>query len=399
MKVLQINTVYTKGSTGKIAFDIHNACKEKGIDCITAYRYAEAKPIEDSVEVSSWLDCHIHNRLAKYTGLQGCYSKFKTYTFLKKVKKYKPDIIHLHNLHGSYINLKMLFRYIKKNNIRVVWTLHDCWAFTGLCSHFTMAKCDKWRTNCFDCVLKREKKSLLFDTSNRMYRLKKTCFTGVKNMTLITPSKWLYDLVKESFLKDYPAKIIYHGVDLDVFSPVSGNIREKLNIPETKKIILGVAFGWGCRKGLDIFVELAKRLDCCKYQIVLVGTNDEVDKRLPENIISVHRTYNQRQLAEFYSAADVFVNPTREEMFGLVNVEANACGTPVVTFRTGGCPECIDDASGVTVACDDVDAMEREIIRVCTEKPFTMENCIKRAKQFDKTERFKEYINLYEKRG
>ena len=215
-------------------------------------------------------------------------------------------------------------------------------------------------------------------------------------MTLITPSQWLADQVEQSFLQEYPRKLIRHGIDLAVFKPTKSNFREKYQIPAHKKILLGVAFGWGVRKGLDVFVELAKRLDADEYQIVLVGTDEAVEGQLPDSILSIRRTNDQHELAEIYTAADLFVNPTREEMFGLVNVEANACGTPVLTFRTGGSPECIDEKSGVVVPHNDVDAMEQEIIRICREKPFTEADCVNRARQFDKTARFEEYVRLYE---
>ena len=217
-------------------------------------------------------------------------------------------------------------------------------------------------------------------------------------MTIATPSQWLADLVKKSFLKDYPVKVINNGIDLSVFKPTESDFRQKNGIGD-KYMLLGVADGWGARKGLDVFVELSKRLNPAKYQILLVGTNDSVDKQLPDNIISVHRTQNQKELVEIYTAADLFVNPTREENYPTVNMESIACGTPVLTFRTGGSPEILDETCGSAVVCDDIDALELEITRIAEEKPFTMENCLIRAKQFDKNERFKEYIGLYQNKG
>ncbi len=398
MMVLQINTVYNRGSTGNIAKGIHDICANEGIHCLTAYRYSEekAEPLQDTMEVSSWLDCHVHNRLVRYTHLQGFYSHVKTRRFIKVIKKDKlPDIIHLHNLHGSYINLKLLFRFIKKYDIHVIWTLHDCWTFTGHCPYFTLVKCEKWKTGCHHCPSYREYPSSLIDNSKFMYCKKKEWFTGVKDLTIVTPSQWLADLVRQSFLKEYPVRVIHNGIDLAVFKPTESNFREKYNIPQTKKLLLGVAFGWGVRKGLDVFIELAKRLDKEQYQIVLVGTDETVDKQLPPSIISIHRTQNQKELAEIYTAADLFVNPTREEVLGLVNLESLACGTPVLTFRTGGSPECIDDTCGSVVEWDDIDAMEREIIRICEQAPYTKEACMERAKKFDQKERFKDYIALY----
>ena len=214
-------------------------------------------------------------------------------------------------------------------------------------------------------------------------------------MTIVTPSEWLASLVKESYLKDYPVKVINNGIDLNIFKPTESDFIKKYAL-ENKYIVLGVAFGWGRRKGLDVFIELAKRLDEEKYKIVLAGTDDNVDKLLPDNIISIHRTQNQTELAEIYTAADVFANPTREENYPTVNMEALACGTPVVTFNTGGSPEMLDETCGAAVAKDDNDAMYNEIIRICEKKPYSMEACIKKAKGFDKNEKFGEYIRLYE---
>lgn len=397
MKVLQVNTVYGFGSTGKIVAAIQDTCFEQGIDCLASFSYYEKdqRHTEKAIPVSSWLDTHIHNRLALITMLQGCFSGLRTRLFLRRVKAYAPDIIHLHNIHGSFINHKLLFDYIKRNRIPVIWTLHDCWAFTGYCPHFDMCGCEKWQTQCVDCPNKHMYPQTLFDFSSLMFKLKKRWFTGVENLTLVTPSQWLADLTRQSFLKEYPVQVIQNGIDLSVFRPVESDFRARYQIPPEKKIVLGVAFGWGIRKGLDVFVELANRLDP-SYQIVLVGTDDAVDRELPTRILSIHRTQNQRELAEIYTAADVFVNPTREDNFPTVNMEALACGTPVITFRAGGSPECVDETCGSVVSCDNTDSLEREIVRVCRERPFTREACRARAEQFDEKEKFREYVKLYE---
>lgn len=395
MKILQINTVYGYGSTGKIAAGIHDVCLEHGHECITAYRYCEGGTVPaDTYTVSSWWDCHVHNRLGRMFSIGGCFSFFKTRSFLKKVDKYQPDIIHLHNLHANYINLPLLFGYIKKKRIPVVWTLHDCWSFTGGCPHFTMARCEKWRGGCHHCPYIKENPIAIMDNSRLMWKLKRKWFTGVENLTVVTPSQWLAELVKQSYLKDYPVKVINNGIDLSVFKPTESDFREKHGISADKFVLLGVSFGWGESKGLDVFVELAKRLDG-RFQIVLVGTDDETDKLLPENIISIHRTENQQQLAEIYTAADLFVNPTREDTYPTVNMEAIACGTPVLTFNVGGSPEIPDEYSGAIAETDDVDAMEKEIVRICTEKPYTKAACLNRAESFDMYKRFEEYLALY----
>lgn len=278
-----------------------------------------------------------------------------------------------------------------------MWTLHDCWSFTGQCPHFTMEKCDKWRSGCGGCSQIRSYPDAFVDRTRFMWRKKQSWFTGVPQMTLVTPSQWLAGLVKQSFLREYPVEVIPNGIDLSVFKPRISSFRERYHISASKNILLGVAFGWGERKGLDVFLELAKRLDGAKYQIVLVGTDDSVDKQLPESILSIHRTENQQQLVEIYTAADLFVNPTREENYPTVNMESIACGTPVLTFRTGGSPEIVSPDTGSVVDCDDVDSLEKEIVRICQTKPYTEEQCLNRAAEFDQFRRFKEYIRLYER--
>ncbi|MBR6593623.1 MAG: glycosyltransferase [Clostridia bacterium] len=399
MKILQVNTVYGYGSTGMIAKELHDTCVGEGIKCLSAHRCVSKgqEALADSIAISSPVDMRIHGALSRFTMHKGLFSFFKTRAFIKKAKKYRPDIIHLHNLHGSYINLPLLFKYIKSENIPVVWTLHDCWAFTGICAHFSAAGCDRWTYGCGDCPQRKKLSSCPFDLSARMYSLKKKWFTGVQRLTVVTPSRWLSELVRGSFLKEYSVECIYNGVDLDVFRPSRSDFRERYGLAD-KKIVLGVAFGWSYEKGLDVFTELACRLPK-DYAIVLVGTDDSVDRSLPPRIISIHRTDNTAELASVYTAADVFVNPTREEVLGLVNIEALACGTPVVTFKAGGSPECIDGSCGVAVDIDDVDGIEKEILRICTDAPYSVDDCVKRARIFDKKKMLMEYIDLYKSKN
>ena len=233
------------------------------------------------------------------------------------------------------------------------------------------------------------------DGFKKAYNNKKRLFTSVNDMTIITPSKWLKGLVEQSFLNKYPIKVINNGIDLSVFKPTESDFRKKYNL-ENKKIVLGVSFGWGNKKGLDVFIELAKTLPS-DYQVVLVGTSVKTDAILPKNIISIHKTNNQRELAEIYSVSNVFVNPTREDTFPTVNIEALACGTPVITFKTGGSPEIIDETCGVVVEKNDFNSIYDVIVKVCENKPFSKEDCLSRAKNYDMFDKFKEYVELYEK--
>ncbi len=395
-KLFEINAV-PYGSTGHIVNGIITIAQKNGYEtCVYNKWTREAKASNKvGLVVGSHLGRLIHRVMSKLTGFNGCFSVIDTYRLIKKIKSFNPDIIHLHIMHNWYINLPMLFNYLKKHpEIKVVWTLHDCWALTGQCAHFTMAKCDKWKTGCHHCPQIHDYPAAYIDQTKLMWKLKKKWFTGIDNMIIVTPSQWLADLVKESFLAEYSVKVINNGIDLSVFKPTASDFREKHGIGN-KHIVLGVAFGWGKRKGLDAFVELAKRLDPEKYQIVLVGTDDEVDKQLPNNIISIHRTQNQLELAALYSMADIFVNPTREEVLGMVNVEALACGLPVVTYKTGGSPESIDEMSGSIIEYENIDMLEQEIIRVCKDVPYSKESCIKRAQNFERDAKFTEYVELF----
>ena len=401
MKIVEINTV-TNGSTGKIMLQIANCVNQTGGEAYTfstnvfSSRYHRLpEPPVNHCYYGTFFENAIHFVLGRYFGLNGLGSCFSTYRLIRKIKQIQPKVIHLHNLHAYCINLWILLNYLKKNDTPVILTLHDCWAFTGQCSYFNMVKCEKWKTGCHDCVQHNNAYPVsAIDSSCMMWKLKKKWFSGLNRLIIVTPSKWLADLVEQSFLKDYPVKVINNGINLSIFKPLESDFRKKYNC-EAKFLILGVAFNWGVRKGLDIFIELACRLGA-QYQIVLVGTDKNVDINLPQNIISIHKTQSQTELAEIYTAADLFVNPTREENYPTVNMEALACGTPVLTFETGGSPEILDETCGVVVEYNDIDKMEQEIIRICEEKPFSKEACLTKAKNFNMNNKFKEYIELYE---
>lgn len=398
MRVVQINGG-AKGSTGKIMMGIAEVARAQGheVMCASPITTTNRDAGEDCgyYRIGTFNSRRVNVALARITGFNGCFAWFETYKLLKKIDEFKPDIIHLHNLHDSYINLPMLFSYIKKHNVPTVWTLHDCWAFTGQCPHFTIVKCDKWKVGCHNCPQYKEYPASLYDNTKKMWQLKKKWFTGVKNMTIVTPSEWLAGLARESCLKQYPIEVINNGIDLNVFKPTHSNFRKQYGIPGDKYIVLGVSFAWGYRKGLDCFVEMAEKLGE-QYQIVLVGTDDEIDKNLLHNIISIHRTQNQKELAEIYSAADVFVMPTREENYPTVNMEAIACGTPVVTFDTGGSPEMLDDKTGIVVEANDIEATKKAIKDICEKKRCNDEEYIVAySKNFDMKKRFAEYIELY----
>lgn len=391
MKVTQINTTCGLGSTGKICVGISQVMTKGGIENYILCSKNSGYALGVSCAKSGYINFQALK--SRVLGNYGFNSRIATQKIIAEIERIKPDVVHLHNIHGHDCNLEILFTYFRKKGTKLVWTFHDCWAFTGYCVYFDMVQCNKWRTKCENCVKMRDQ-SWFFDRSTQLFDKKKRLFEEL-DLTIVTPSQWLADLVKQSFLKNYPVCVINNGINLDVFRPMPNSFRKKYDL-ESKRIVLGVSFGWDERKGLDVFINLAKRLPK-EYQIVLVGTDGKVDKLLPENIVSIHRTQNQQELAEIYTAADLFVIPTREENYPTVNMEALACGTPVLTYRTGGSPEMLDETCGSVVACDDEEALEREIIRICTDQPYTEAACLKKAQEFDQNERFKEYLKLYER--
>lgn len=395
MKVLEINVVCGYGSTGRIVVDLYNTLKSHHHECLCAYGRFLAPENVNALRIGNKLDNYIHVFNTRIFDKHGFSSKRATREFIKKVEEYNPDIIHLHNIHGYYINIEILFNYLKKSGKPVVWTFHDCWAFTGHCSHFDYVNCLKWQKGCSKCIQKREyPKSTFKDNSKNNYINKKRIFTQLENMTIITPSEWLKNLVEKSFLGKYEVKVINNGIDLDIFRPIKSNFREKYNL-KNKKIILGVASLWGKRKGVDSFVELAKALDS-SYEVILVGKIiEKFQNEIPSNMMLIDRTNNLRELTEIYSAADVFINTTLEDNFPTVNLEALACGTPVVAFDTGGCKETIKNGCGVVVEKGNIQEL-LEKVKYFSENNKIDEDCIKAARNFDKKDKYREYIKVFE---
>lgn len=394
MKVVQINTTCGSGSTGKICIAVSKLLTSRNVENYILYTSGHSD-YSCGIKYAGDYYKKLQALKSRVLGNGGFNSHIATKRLIYNLERIQPDIVHIHNIHSHDCNLNMLFRYLKKKSIKLYWTFHDAWAFTANCPYFVSVQCNKWKTECFDCP-QIHQTSWFVDRSRKYFNKKKQLFTGL-NLTIITPSKWMANLVQESFLKNYPVKVVNNGIDLETFKPTQDDINQRYRITSEQSegyLILGVAQVWGNAKGLDVFVELSKRLDN-QYQIVLVGTDAKVDKILPKNIFSIHRTSSQKALAKIYTAADVFVNPTREENYPTVNMEALACGTPVITFRTGGSPETIDETCGIVVERDDVDALEREVRNVCENKVITRNSCIMKAKEFEERKRFEEYARLY----
>ncbi len=398
-KLLQINTSLNWSATGKIAEQIIVLAKSLGWDCYTAHgaRYVHGKSAAQDISTDFKLNDFWDAANTMLWGKHGLGSKYVTKKLIRTIDKVNPDIIHLHNVHGYYLNYQILFDYLARSRAKVVWTLHDCWAMTGHCTHFDEIGCEKWKTQCHDCpLLHTSYKTWFFDRSPSNYKRKKAAFTSVKNMTIVPVSEWLSKIVAESFLKDYPRQVIHNGVDLSIFRYKVSELRKKYRIEDEKKVVLGVASAWGRGKGLEDFCRLG---EINKFQVVLVGVSEKVERQLPSSIIAIRRTANQQELAEYYSMADVFVNPTYKDSFPTVNLEALACGTPVVTYRTGGSPEAVDENTGMAVEKGDFQALVSAIETILQRgKDAYLEFCRKRAEQhFNKEECFADYIKLYEK--
>lgn len=394
IKIVTIN-LSKYGSTGNIANSIAGRAGEYDIETWHFFPDEHEGKLDDhDVLIGNYYMRRISRRLCMLSGMNDCGSHIATARILWRIKKLQPDLIHMHNIHSSYLNLSMLFRFIAKEKIPVIWTLHDCWSITGHCPHFSIIGCERWKTGCGNCPIYRSDPMWTYrDKSASLWKLKQKLFRLPINMTIVTPSYWLSNLLKLSYLKDFNIQVIHNGIDLSVFKPCENNIRIKYDIKE-KYIVLGVSNGWNDEKGLDVMIELSKRLGL-DYKVILAGTEVLNDEMIPASILSIHRTRNKAELAQLYSAADVFVNPSRGDTYPTVNMEAIACGTPVVTFETGGSPEIPDAHSGVVVPFNDIDAMESEIRRVCTEKPFSEHMCLERAKKFDEAYLSEQYCKLY----
>jgi len=359
LKYLFINSVAGIGSTGKLAAEKCRELMAQGHSCLLAYGRDKANCDDiPTLRIGAPLDYRLHGLQTRFLDRHGFGSKKATAAFLKEIRRFDPDVVWLHNIHGYYIHIGLLFDYLKSSGKKVIWTLHDCWSFTGHCAHFTYAGCGKWKTGCFACPEKKEyPASLLLDRSRENYIKKRQLFTGLKDMTLIVPSKWLGDLVKQSFLGEYPVEVVYNTINTHIFKPTPGDFRVRYGLTE-KKILLGVAGVWTQRKGLDDFLRLAQMLDP-RWQIVLVGLTRQQMETLPENILGIPRTNSAGELAQIYTAADVFFNPTYEDNYPTVNLEAQACGTRVITYDTGGCRETLSSPDSHVIAAGDLQAAIR----------------------------------------
>ncbi len=395
--LLQINPVANVGSTGKDAEGIGKAAIEMGWESWIAYGKKCRPSASHLIKIGSGFDFKLHALCARVTDGVGLYSKSATKKFLNRIDDIKPDLVILHNIHGYYVNYPMLFDYLKRNHIPVIYSLHDCWAFTGHCCYFTTVNCDRWKTGCYSCPqLNTYPKSWFIDQSKRNYELKRQLFCSLPQMIVVGVSDWLCNLTKESFLSKYPVIRIYNGVNTEIFK----NRNEKKNLWPGKKVIMGCASRWGERKGVNDYIKLSKLLPD-DYLILMIGRFDdnELKNSLPANIISIDRTDNPEELAEYYSRADVTMCLSYMETMGLTPVESMACGTPVVVYGATALPELVTPSTGLVAEFGNEHAILDAIKTILSHpKDFYSDNCRKRAVEcFDEITQFKQYIELFSK--
>lgn len=373
-------------STGKIAEDISKVAICHGWDTYTAWGRFAKQSVSTQIRVGSKLDTYIHFAAHKLFDREGLMSKRSTRKLIKHIDEIKPDIIHLHNIHDHYLNYPLLFEFLAKADIPVVWTQHDCWAFTGGCMYYDLQNCEKWKTCCKNCC---EHRALLGDTTEMQYAMKQEMLSRIKNITYVPVSDWLGKALRESHQQERPIITIHNGVDLKTFNPSCGKSKEG------QFRIIGVAAVWDKRKGLEDFVKLRTMLPA-DFEITLVGLTLKQVKSLPIGIQGITRTTNVQELVHLYSESDVFVNPTYSDNFPTTNIEALACGTPVITYKTGGSPEAIDNKTGVVVEQGDVLSLANTIMWM-KEHPLSSNACRERAEEyFDKDKCFEKYVMLYE---
>lgn len=388
MKVLQINTTYGLGSTGRIVSGIDNLLKNEGIESYIGYGYGSL--VDDHhYKIINQLDSYTHNAFSRFFDGQGLLSIMKTKRFIKWVEQISPDVIHLHNLHGNFFNYEVLFKYLIKSNCKVVWTLHDCWTFTGHCAYFDIAGCEKWKSQCDHCPQTKSYPPSFVDCSGRNFNLKKRLFTALGDRFVLIPvSHWLEGLLKESYFCNARNQTIHNGINLSNFVPCPTG--------KGNKYVLGVAAVWDERKGMKDFIKLRGLLDK-SIDIILVGLTKNQIQSLPDGIKGISRTNSVAELAQLYSDALVTVNPTYEDNYPTVNLESIACGTPVITYRTGGSPESVNNECGMVVEQGDVNALSESINCLTNStvnynrehlRNFALEN-------FDERECFGAYVELY----
>lgn len=398
MKVLQINATYGIGSTGVIVKDIHELALKEGVESYVAYSMSAMPPSEivNGYKIGTAFGKKLHALLCRINGMQGYFSRFATKKLLKHIKYVSPDIVQLHNLHSNYINLPMLLKYLAKANIRTVVTLHDCWFFTGGCFHYTAVGCDRWKNKCGSCPKKKmDTRSILFDRSAKILRDRKRLFEKIENLTVVGVSDWITQESVKSVFVGRKAIAIHNGVDTQIFKAVDSDFRKRYNI-EDKFIILGPATKWLSKVNKTAFESMVESLKD-EEVFVLLGCSNEQLTKLPKNVIGLPFIKNRIELCEIYSAADVFINPTHEDTFPFANLEPQACGTPVITYRNTGAKETVDGVCGFAVENEDfLNLIDKKAFIKRLGKAEFSDNCVRWVhNNFSAESNYRKYINWF----
>jgi len=396
MRIFQLNTFCGVKSTGRIALEIARLVEVDGGACKIGYGVPGVPPEAEpyAFRIGTPIERKLHGAMRKLMDAEGYGSYFATRALIRELEGFRPDLIHLHNLHGCYLHLPTLFAYLKSARLPVVWTLHDCWPFTGHCAYFDYCGCDSWKTECKSCPQQRSYPICIgLDGSSRNYRMKKRLFAPLERLTFVAPCEWMKQPLSRSFLQTHPVRVIYNGVNRSDFHPVQSDLRQRYELGN-RRVVLAVASEWDERKGLNFLIEAAGRMGE-GYRFVVIGLSEAQIRELPKGMIGIAHTESLEELASWYTTADCFANPTMEDNMPMVNLEALACGTPIAVFRTGGCPEALTPECGVVVPKGNVEALCEGIRTLCGEKPGRTQACLRRAEAFDAQNTFQAYLSLY----
>lgn len=397
MRILQVNAIYGSKSTGTIVKDIDLLLQSKGHESYVAFQKSTEEP-RHGYKIGNKFDYKKHALLTRILGKQGYFSIASTKKFLRYIDKVKPDIVHLHNLHSNYINLNMLLEYLEHESIHTVITLHDCWFFTGKCFHYQVANCDRFKDSCGNCpLIKKDVPSWFFDPTAQVLSDKKKLFNNIKSLTVVGVSNWISSEAKKGIFKDKDVVTIHNGVDINIFRPTPSEMREKLGLKDDF-VILGAANKWLDPLNRQVFKYILSNITP-DMKIVIFGCDKEQLKQLPDSVIGIGYITDRNEISKLYSMADVFVNVTFEEALGLVNIESLACGTPVITYESGGSPETISERTGIVVPKGDKEGLLKAILKIKDRgKAIYEQNCIDHVeKNFVVEDRYKEYVDLYKK--
>lgn len=395
MKILFIDVNCKISSTGKIVYDLFTECRKEGHEAAICYGRGTKIDEQNILKFGLDIETYFHAFMTRLTGLTGCYSFFSTRRLLKFMEEFKPDVVHIHELHAYFVNLFPVTDYLKKKNIKTVWTFHCEFMYTGKCGY--AYECEKWKTECGRCPKLRDyPSSMIFDFTKRMYRDKQKLFKDFNNLTIVSPSQWLADRIKQSFLSDKRINVIHNGIDIrNVFYPRQfDHLKVKHNIKD-EKIVLAVAPDlMSERKGGRHILDLAKRMKNENVKFILIGVED-LDKNFNDNVIALERIGNQQELAEYYSMANVFIICSLKETFSQTCAESLCCGTPVVGFESGAPETVFDKLYATFVPYCDLDSLQEAAQNILNGKNISNE-CANYGKDaFSKDKMYEEYMNLY----